>query len=85
MFKAIILTQFKIAIAYLVFSLYISITYKTPLSLVFPYFIPFLKNNDSLEFSDFPVRDASRSYKNTLLIDYILLRKWYYGSSELVV
>ena len=42
--------------------------------------IPFLKNNDFLEFYDFPGRGATREhpYKNTPIISCRLLRKWYY-------
>jgi hypothetical protein len=41
--------------------------------------IPFLKNNDCLEFLNCPARGAHalRPYKNASIIYCILLRKWY--------
>jgi hypothetical protein len=41
--------------------------------------IPFLKNNDCLEFLNCPGRGATRErpYKNASIIYCILLRKWY--------
>jgi hypothetical protein len=48
------------------------------------YLIPFLKNNDCLEFLNCPGRGAHalRPYKNASIISCILSRKWYYTISE---